>query len=73
MRVVVGGFGVLVTMLAMFLSCRSVMFRLVVLAHIVMMCRLKVMVGCCVMMSSRSVMMLAGRVFLFRHVVTSPQ
>jgi hypothetical protein len=63
-----GGFGVLMAMLAMFVSRRSVGFRLVMLAHVVMMCRLKVVMGGCVMMSGSSVMVLAGRVLLFRHV-----
>jgi hypothetical protein len=66
----VGGFGVLMGMLAMFGSRHGVCFRIVVLALVMMMCRLKMMVGRCVMMSGSSVMMLAGRVFLFRHVVT---
>jgi len=58
-------------MLAMFESRHSVCFRLFMLARVVMMCRLQVVMGRCVMMSGSSVMMLAGRVFLFRHVELS--
>jgi hypothetical protein len=67
----VGGFGVLMAVLAMFVSRHSMCFRLVMLTHIVVMCRLQVVMGRCVMMSGSSVMMLAGRVFLFRHVELS--
>jgi hypothetical protein len=65
----VGGFGVLVGKLAMFVSRHSVLLRIVMLTHVVMMCRLKVVMGRYGMMSGSSVMMLAGWVFLFRHVV----
>ena len=65
----VGGFGVLMGMLTMLLSRRSVCFRLVMLTNIVMMCRLKVVMGRCVVMCGSSVMMLAGSVLLFfRHL-----
>jgi hypothetical protein len=60
---------VLVGMLAMLLSRRSVYFRLVMLTNIVMMCRFKVVMGRCLMMSGSSVMVLAGSVLLFfRHL-----
>jgi hypothetical protein len=65
----VGGFGVLVGMLAMLLSRRSVYFRLVMLANVVMMRRFKVMMGGCLMMCGSSVVVLAGSVLLFfRHL-----
>jgi hypothetical protein len=65
----VGSLGVLMGMLAMFVSRRSVYFRLVMLTDIVMMCRFKVMMGGCLMVRSSSVMVLAGSVFLFfRHL-----
>jgi len=64
-----GGLCVTVRILAMLLSRRSVYFRLVMLTHVVMMCSLKVVMGRCVMMSGSSVVVLAGSVFLFRHVV----
>jgi hypothetical protein len=65
----VGGFGVLVSKLAMLLSRRSVYFRLVMLTNIVMMCRFKVMMGGCLMVCGSSVMVLAGSVLLFfRHL-----
>jgi hypothetical protein len=64
-----GGFGVLMGMLTMLLSRRSVYFRFVMLINIVMMCRLKVVMSGCMMMSGSSVMMLAGSVLLlFRHL-----
>jgi ubiquitin C-terminal hydrolase len=66
-----GGLRVTVRILAMVLSRRSVNFRLVMLTNIVMMCRFKVVMGCCMMMCGSSVMMLAGRVFLFRHAELS--
>jgi hypothetical protein len=66
-----GGLAVTIRILAMLLSRRSVYFRLVMLTNIVMMCRFNVMMGGCVMMSGSSVMMLAGRVFLFRHAELS--
>jgi hypothetical protein len=71
LRMLVGGFGVLVGILTMFESRRSVYFRLVMLTNIVMMCRFNVMMGGCVMMSGSSVMMLASRVFLLRHAELS--
>jgi hypothetical protein len=65
----VGGFGVLMGMLAMLLSRCSVYFRLVMLTNIVMMCRFKVMMGGCLMVCGSSVMVLAGSVLLFfRHL-----
>jgi hypothetical protein len=65
----VGGFGVLVSKLAMLLSRRSVYFRLVMLTNIVMMCRFKVMMGGCLMMCGSSVVVLAGSVLIFfRHL-----
>jgi hypothetical protein len=64
-----GGLRVLFGMLTMLLSRHSMCFRFVVLAHVVMMCRLKVVMGRCVMMSGSSVMVLAGSVLLFfRHL-----
>jgi hypothetical protein len=63
----VGGFGVLMTMLAMFVSSDSVSLRLVMLSHVVMMRRLKMMMGGCVMVCRSSVVMLACRVLLFSH------
>jgi hypothetical protein len=65
----VGGFGVLMGMLAMFVSRHSVCFGIVMLAHIVMMCRFKVVMGGCLMVCGSSVMVLTGTVFLFfRHL-----
>jgi hypothetical protein len=65
----VGGLGELVSMFAVLLSRRSVYFRLFMLANVVMMCRFKVVMSRCVMMSGSSVMVLAGSVFLFfRHL-----
>ena len=66
----VSGFGVLMRMLTVFVSRHGVCFRIVMLTHVVMVCRLKVVMGCCVMMSGSSVMMLAGSMLLFRHVET---
>jgi hypothetical protein len=67
----VGGFCVLMGMLAMLVSRNSMCFRIVMLAHVVMMCRLQVVMGRCMMMCGSSVMVLAGRVLLFRHVELS--
>ena len=64
-----GGLCVLFGMLTMLLSRRSVNFRLVMLTNIVMMRRLKVMMGGCVMVCGSSVMVLASSVLLFfRHL-----
>ena len=64
----VGGFGVLMGVLGMFVSCDCVCFRLLMFAHVMMMRRLKVVMCGCVVMCGGCVMMLAGRVFLLRHV-----
>jgi hypothetical protein len=67
--VLIGGLGELFGMLAMLLCRRSVYFRLVMLANVVMMCRLKVMMGGYLMVCGSSVVLLAGRVLLFfRHL-----
>jgi hypothetical protein len=68
-RMLVGGLRVLVGMLTMLFSRRSVYFRLFMLTNIVMMCRFKVVMGGCLMMCGSSVMVLAGSVLLFfRHL-----
>ena len=59
-----GGLGVTVRILAMVLSRHSVFLCLVMFTLVVMMCRFKVVMGRCVMM-------LAGRVLLFRHAELS--
>ena len=64
-----GDLCVLVAMLAVLLSRRSMYFRLVMLTTVVMMCRFKVMMGGCLMVCGSSVMVLAGSVLLFfRHL-----
>ena len=68
----------LVGMLAMLLSRRSVYFCLVMLTNIVVMCRFKVVMGGCLMVCGSSVMMLTGSVLLFfrhlnRHKECSPK
>jgi len=56
-------------MLAMFVGSRSVYFRLVMLTNVVVMCRLKMMMGGCMMMSRSSMMVLTRSVLLvFRHL-----
>ena len=72
------GLCVLVAMLAMLLSRHSVYFCLVMVAHVVMVRRFKVVMGRCVMMSGSSVMMLTSCVLLFlrhlnRHNECSPK
>jgi ABC-type enterobactin transport system permease subunit len=67
MRMLVSRFCVLMGMLAMFVSRRSVCLCFIMLTHVVMMCRLQVVMGGSVMMSGGSVMVLAGSVLLFRH------
>ena len=61
----VGGFGVLMGMLAVFVSRRSVHLRLVMLTNIVMMCRFKVVMSGCLMVCGSRVMVLTGSVLLF--------
>ena len=69
LRMLMGGLGVLFGVLAMLVGSRSVHFRLVMLTNVMVMCRLKMMMGGCVMMSRSSVMVLARSVLLFfRHV-----
>jgi len=55
--------GVLVSRLAMFMSCSCVLLRIFVLAERVVMCRLVVMVRGGVVVSSRLVMMFLGGMF----------
>ena len=63
------GFGVLVGMLTVFVGRHGVYFRLVMLTNVVVMCRLKMMMSGCMMMSRSSVMVLAGSMLLFfRHL-----
>jgi hypothetical protein len=70
-RMLMSGLCVLIGVLAVLVSRRSMHFRLNMLILVVMMCCLKVVMGCCVMMSGSNVMMLTGSVLLFvRHVVT---
>jgi hypothetical protein len=65
----VGGLCVLVGVLAMLLSRRSMYFRLLMLTNIVMMRRFKVVMGGCRMVRRSSVMVLTGSVLLFfRHL-----
>ena len=65
------GLCVLIGVLAMFVSRRSMHFRLVMLPLVVMVCCLKVVMGSSVMMSGSGVMMLTSCMLLFvRHVVT---
>ncbi len=65
----VGGLGVLMGMLAMLVSRHSVYFRLVMFTRVVVMCRLKVVMGGCLMVCRSSVMVLTGSVLLFvRHL-----
>ena len=64
-----GDLCVLFGVLAMLVGSRSVYFRLVMLTNIVMMCRFKVVMGGCMMMSRSSVMVLTRSVLLFfRHL-----
>ena len=63
------GLCVLVGLLTMLFSRRSVYFRLFMLANVVMVCRFKVVMGGCLMVCGSGVMMLAGSVLLsFRHL-----
>ena len=69
----VGGRAVLVSLLAMFVSCFGVLLGLFVLAEIVMMGGLMVVMGGGVMMSGGLMMMLAGRMLRgFCHGVFPP-
>lgn len=64
-----GDLRVLFGVLAMLVGSRSVYFRLVMLTNVVVMCRLKMMMSGCMMMSRSSVMVLAGSMLLFfRHL-----
>ena len=69
LRMLMGGLRVLFGVLAMLVGSRSVYFRLVMLTNVVMMCRLKMMMGGCLMMCGSSVMVLTRSVLLFfRHL-----
>jgi hypothetical protein len=61
MRVFVGGRRVLVSLLAMFVSCVGVLFRLFVFAQIMMMGSLVMMMRRCVVLSGSLVVVLTGR------------
>ena len=61
MRVFVGGRGMLVSLLAMFVSCVGVLLRLFVFAEIMMMGGLVMMMRRCVVLSGSLVMVLTGR------------
>ena len=61
MRVFVGGRGVLVSLLAMFVSCVGVLLRLFVFAEIMMMGGLVMMMRRCMVLRGSLVMVLTGR------------
>ena|SRR5271165_4895250 len=72
MRMFVGGCGMLVGLLAMFVRRHGVLLRLLVLAEIVMMSGLVMMMGGGVMMSGGLMMMLARRMLRLCHGVVPP-
>jgi hypothetical protein len=69
LRMLMGDLSVLFGVLAMLVSSRSMYFRLVMLTNVVVMCRLKMVMGGCLMMSGSSVMVLTRSVLhFFRHL-----
>ena len=72
LRMLVSDLCMLVGVLAVLVSRRSMDFRLIMLTLVVMMGRLKVVMGCGAMVSGSSVVMLARSVFLLGHLVNSP-